>query len=58
VTLLGRLGALSAPAWVLLAWIIGVGTVALVGGAAVVAGIVLAQSARRAPVLIDPPHLG
>jgi drug/metabolite transporter (DMT)-like permease len=32
--------------------------VALVGGVAVVAGIVLAQSARRAPVLIEPPHLG
>ena len=32
--------------------------VALVGGLAVVAGIVLAQSARRAPVLIEPPHLG
>ena len=32
--------------------------VALVGGVAVVAGIVLAQSARRAPVLVEPPHLG
>jgi drug/metabolite transporter (DMT)-like permease len=32
--------------------------VALVGGVAVVAGIVLALSARRAPVLIEPPHLG
>ena len=31
--------------------------VALVGGVAVVAGIVLAQSARRAPVLVEPPHL-
>lgn len=102
VALLGRLGGLSAPVWVVLAWIVVVGTVlpfavelvalrhlrattvtmvamlepigvsalgwvwfaesldtvALVGGAAVVAGIVLAQSARRAPVLIEPPHLG
>ena len=33
-------------------------TVALLGGAAVVVGIVLAQSARRAPVLVEPPHLG
>ena len=32
--------------------------VALAGGVAVVAGIVLAQSARRAHVLIEPPHLG
>ena len=32
--------------------------VALVGGAAVVAGILLAQNARRAPALIEPPHLG
>ncbi len=33
--------------------------VALVGGVAVVAGIVLAQTARRpAPVLVEPPHLG
>lgn len=31
--------------------------VALTGGVAVVAGIVLAQSARRAPVLVEPPHL-
>ena len=31
--------------------------VALVGGVAVVAGIVLAQSARRAPTLVEPPHL-
>ncbi len=31
--------------------------VALVGGVAVVAGIVLAQSARRAHVLVEPPHL-
>ena len=33
-------------------------TVALVGGAAVVAGILLAQSARRAHVMVEPPHLG
>jgi drug/metabolite transporter (DMT)-like permease len=33
-------------------------SVALTGGVAVVAGIVLAQSARRAPVLVEPPHLG
>jgi drug/metabolite transporter (DMT)-like permease len=33
-------------------------TVALIGCAAVVAGIVLAQTARRAPVLVEPPHLG
>ena len=33
------------------------GTVALVGGVAVVAGIVLAQSARRAPMVVEPPHL-
>jgi drug/metabolite transporter (DMT)-like permease len=32
-------------------------TVALTGGVAVVAGIVLAQSARRARVLVEPPHL-
>ncbi len=31
--------------------------IALVGGVAVVAGIVLAQSARRAPAMIEPPHL-
>jgi drug/metabolite transporter (DMT)-like permease len=31
-------------------------TVALVGGLAVVTGIVLAQTARRAHVLIEPPH--
>ncbi|MGH3333972.1 MAG: EamA family transporter [Nocardioidaceae bacterium] len=31
---------------------------AVAGGVAVVAGIVLAQSARRAPVLVEPPHLG
>jgi drug/metabolite transporter (DMT)-like permease len=34
------------------------GLVALIGGVAVVAGILLAQSARRAPVLVEPPHLG
>ena len=34
-------------------------TVALVGCVAVVAGILLAQTARRpAPVLVEPPHLG
>lgn len=33
------------------------GTVALVGGVAVVAGILLAQSARRAPMVVEPPHL-
>ena len=33
-------------------------TVALAGGVAVVTGIVLAQSARRAPMLVEPPHLG
>jgi drug/metabolite transporter (DMT)-like permease len=32
--------------------------VALIGGVAVVVGIVLAQSARRAPLLVEPPHLG
>lgn len=32
-------------------------TVALVGGVAVVAGIVLAQSARRPHVMVEPPHL-
>jgi drug/metabolite transporter (DMT)-like permease len=31
---------------------------ALLGCVAVVVGIVLAQSARRAPVLVEPPHLG
>lgn len=31
--------------------------VTLTGGLAVVAGIVLAQSARRSPVLVEPPHL-
>jgi drug/metabolite transporter (DMT)-like permease len=34
------------------------GVVALIGGVAVVAGILLAQSARRAPELVEPPHLG
>ena len=33
-------------------------TVALIGGVAVVAGILLAQSARRAHVMVEPPHLG
>lgn len=100
--LLGRLADTSAPVWVVLAWIVVVGTVlpfglelfalrhlsattvtmvamlepigvsalgwvwfaealdavAVAGGVAVVAGIVLAQSARRAPVLVEPPHLG
>lgn len=32
--------------------------VALAGGVAVVVGIALAQTARRAPVLVEPPHLG
>ncbi len=32
--------------------------VAVLGGAAVVVGILLAQSARRAPALVEPPHLG
>jgi drug/metabolite transporter (DMT)-like permease len=32
-------------------------TVALIGGAAVVAGIVIAQTARRTPVVVEPPHL-
>ena len=31
-------------------------TIALVGGVAVIAGIVLAESARRAHVVIEPPH--
>jgi drug/metabolite transporter (DMT)-like permease len=31
--------------------------VAVAGGVAVVAGIAIAQSARRAPVLVEPPHL-
>ena len=101
VSLLGRLSEHTAPVWVVLAWIVVVGTVlpfgvelfalrhlsattvtmvamlepigvsalgwvwfaesldavALTGGVAVVAGIVLAQSARLAPVLVEPPHL-
>jgi drug/metabolite transporter (DMT)-like permease len=101
-SLLGRLAEHSAPVWVVLAWIVVVGTllpfslallalrhlsattvtmvamlepigvaalgwiwfaesldaVALTGGVAVVVGIVLAQSARRPPVLVEPPHLG
>ncbi len=100
-SLLGRLSEHTAPVWVVLAWIVVVGTVlpfgvelfalrhlsattvtmvamlepigvsalgwvwfaesldavALTGGVAVVAGIVLAQSARLAPVLVEPPHL-
>src|SRR3954449_1662572 len=32
--------------------------VAVVGAAAVVAGIAVAQSARRTPALVEPPHLG
>ena len=98
VSLLGALGELSLPVWVLLAWIVVLGTVvpfgvelvalrhlsattvtmvamiepvgvsalgwvwfdesldavAMVGGAAVVAGIVLAQTARRAHVQVEP----
>lgn len=101
-TLLGRLSELSAPVWLVLTWIIVVGTVlpfglallalrhltattvtmvamlepigvsalgwawfaealgavSIVGGLAVVAGIVLAQTARRAPAMVEPPHLG
>ncbi len=100
-SLLGVLGGYDAPVWLVLAWIIVLGTlmpfgielfalrhlrattvtmvamlepvgvsalgwlwfyerldaVALVGGVAVVVGIVLAQSARRAHVVIEPPHL-
>lgn len=33
------------------------GVVGLIGGVAVVAGILLAQSARRAPMVVEPPHL-
>ncbi len=33
------------------------GVVAVIGGLAVVLGIVLAQTARRARVLVEPPHL-
>ena len=102
VPLLGRLDGLTAPLWLVLAWIVVVGTVlpfalelfalrhlrattvtmvamlepigvaalgwawfdetmtavAVAGAVAVVAGIVLAQSARRSPVLVEPPHLG
>ncbi|CAN5662733.1 EamA family transporter [soil metagenome] len=100
-SLLGRLAGHTAPVWLVLAWIVVVGTllpfgltllalrhlsattvtmvamlepigvsalgwvwfaesldaVALTGGAAVVAGIVLAQSARGSRVLVEPPHL-
>jgi drug/metabolite transporter (DMT)-like permease len=99
--MLGRLSGHDAPIWLVLAWILLVGTllpfaleltalghlrattvtmvamlepvgvnalgwvwfresldtVALVGGAAVVAGIVTAQTARRTPVVVEPPHL-
>lgn len=99
--LLGRLAEHSAPVWVLLVWIVLLGTlvpfgvellalrhlrattvtmvamlepvgvsalgwvwffeslglVAVLGGVAVVAGILLAQSARRSPSLVEPPHL-
>jgi drug/metabolite transporter (DMT)-like permease len=34
-----------------------IGTAGLVGGVAVVAGILLAQSARQAAVVVEPPHL-
>jgi drug/metabolite transporter (DMT)-like permease len=98
VSLLGTLSALSAPVWLVLAWIVVLGTVVpfgvellalrhlsatkvtmvamlepvgvsvlgwvwflerldtvgVVGGAAVVAGIVLAQTARRAHVQVEP----
>jgi drug/metabolite transporter (DMT)-like permease len=101
VTLLGRLAAQEAPVWVVLGWIVVMGTVlpfgvellalrhlgattvttvamlepigvgvlgwvwfseslgavALVGGLAVVGGIVLAQSARPAASAVEPPHL-
>lgn len=33
------------------------GAVAVIGGVAVVAGILLAQSARHSPTLVEPPHL-
>ena len=100
-SLLGRLEGHSVPVWLVLGWIVVVGTllpfgltllalrhlsattvtmvamlepigvsalgwvwfaetldaVALTGGVAVVTGIVLAQSARRGPVLVEPPHL-
>jgi drug/metabolite transporter (DMT)-like permease len=102
VTLLGRLAGHTAPVWVVLAWIVVVGTVlpfglellalrhlrattvtmvamlepigvsavgwawfaesldtvALLGGLAVVVGIVLTQSARRGAPAVEPPHLG
>jgi drug/metabolite transporter (DMT)-like permease len=102
VSLLGRLAEHTAPVWLVLAWVVVVGTVlpfgtallalqhlpattvtmvamlepigvaalgwvwfsesldgvAVAGGVAVVVGIVLAQTARRAPVLVEPPHLG
>ena len=102
VSLLGRLHAHAAPLWLVLGWIVVVGTVlpfgvelsalrhlpattvtmvamlepvgvsalgwvwfaesldavAILGGVAVVAGIVLAQTSRRAPVLVEPPHPG
>ncbi len=101
VTLLGRLGQHTAPVWLVLAWIVVVGTVlpfgvelfalqhlrattvtmvamlepigvsalgwvwfaesldavAVLGGLAVVVGITVAQSARRAALLSEPPHL-
>ena len=101
-SLLGRLGDLSAPVWLLLLWVVVAGTVLpfglellalrhlsatvvtmvamlepigvsalgwlwfsetlgpveLAGGVAVVAGIVLAQGARRPAVRVEPPHLG
>ncbi len=100
-SLLGRLDGHTAPVWLVLAWIVVVGTllpfgltllalrhltattvtmvamlepigvaalgwvwfaesldaVALAGGVAVVAGIVLAQTARGSRVLVEPPHL-
>jgi drug/metabolite transporter (DMT)-like permease len=100
--LLGRLEGLSVPLWLVLAWIVVVGTVlpfavelaalrqlpattvtmvamlepvgvsalgwvwfseslgaaAVLGAVAVVAGIVIAQTARRAPLLVEPPHPG
>lgn len=100
-SLLGRLAGQHAPVWLVLCWIVVVGTllpfgltlmalrhlsattvtmvamlepigvsalgwvwfaetldaVALTGGVAVVAGIVLAQTARGSRVLVEPPHL-
>jgi drug/metabolite transporter (DMT)-like permease len=99
--MLGRLAGLHAPVWLLLVWVMVMGTllpfgvelvalrhlrattvtmvamlepvgvsalgwlwfyealdaVALVGGVAVVVGIVLAQTARRTHVVVEPPHL-